>query len=279
MVSTFSRYSSTSILNCLFLWVLLILVIPNVCPFISAQFCRTSSIKQTERQLEEIKIHSIKVAGEHIKESAKKLRNQYGTLFSEFESMKFGGIGSFYIFGRDIDPKYQKAAQQRANADPEFKAMMNAFQEEHKKARNESFRTQNESGDKVRGDLATKAAAQTRFAKNLACISPFANFVYVARDLTGTGLRSLDYYEQTKYKFERQLRSYASKKIDDAKKKDPALENESFLDVSDRPLFVFKEEALKDKLSEVLPYWGILVLFNVVFFVSAFAGFMRYDVR
>ena len=32
MVSTFSRYSSTSILNCLFLWVLLILLIPNVCP-------------------------------------------------------------------------------------------------------------------------------------------------------------------------------------------------------------------------------------------------------
>jgi len=42
---------------------------------------------------------------------------------------------------------------------------------------------------------------------------------------------------------------------------------------------VFKEEPLKDKLDAVLPYWGILVLFNVVFFVAAFAGFMRYDVR
>jgi len=254
-------------------------VIPNICPYISAQFCRISSIKQTERQLEEIKIHSIKVAGEHIKESAKKLRSQYGTLFSEFESMKFGGIGSFYIFGRDIDPKYQKAAQQRANADPEFKAMMNAFQEEHKKARNESFRTQNESGDKVRGDLATKAAAQTKLAKNLACISPFANFVYVARDLTGTGLRSLEYLEQTKDEYERQVGSYADEKINDARKKDPALEKESFLDVSDRPRFVFKEESLRGKLNAVLPYCGILVLFNVVFFVAAFAGFMRYDVR
>ncbi|MFB0554467.1 MAG: ABC transporter permease subunit [Phycisphaerae bacterium] len=279
MISTFSKYSAISILNCLFLWVLLILVIPNVCPYISAQLCRISSIKQTERQLEEIKINSIKAAGERIKESAKKLRSQYGTLFSEFESMKFGGIGSFYIFGRDLDPKYQKAAQQRANADPEFKAMMDAFHEEHKKARDESFRIQNELGDKVRGDLATKAALQTKLAKNLACISPFANFVYVARDLTGTGLRSLDYYEQTKDEYERQLRSYAEEKIDDARKKDPALEDESLLDVSDRPRFVFKEEVLKDKLNEILPYWGILVLFNVVFFVAAFAGFVRYDVR
>ncbi|MBW7991025.1 MAG: ABC transporter permease subunit [Planctomycetes bacterium] len=279
MVSTFSRYSATSILNCLFLWILLILVIPNVCPYISTQLYSIPSIKQTERRQEEIKIHSIKVAGEHIKESAKKLRDNYGKLFSEFESMKFGGIGSFYIFGRDIDPKYQKAAQQRAEANPEFKAMMNAFREEANKARDESFRIQNESGDKLREDLGTKAALQTKLAKNLACISPFANFVYVARDLTGTGLRSLDYCEQTKYKFERQLRSYASKKIEDAREKNPALEEESLLDVSDRPRFVFKEEALKDKLNEILPYWGILVLFNVVFFAAAFAGFMRYDVR
>jgi hypothetical protein len=120
---------------------------------------------------------------------------------------------------------------------------------------------------------------QTKLAKNLACISPFANFVYVARDLTGTGLRSLEYFKQTKDEYGRQLRSYVDKKIDDAREKDPEFEEDSFIDVSDRPRFVFKEEALKGKLGEVLPYWGILVLFNVVFFVAAFAGFMRYDVR
>jgi len=120
---------------------------------------------------------------------------------------------------------------------------------------------------------------QTKLAKNLACISPFANFVYVARDLTGTGLRSLEYFEQTKDEYDGQLHPYLDKKINDAREKDPAFEEESLLDVSDRPRFVFKGEALKDKLNEVLPYWGILVLFNVVFFVAAFAGFMRYDVR
>jgi hypothetical protein len=97
--------------------------------------------------------------------------------------------------------------------------------------------------------------------------------------LTGTGLRSLKYFEQTKDEYDEQFRSYAEEKISDAKKKNPALDEEYYLDVSDRPRFVFKEEALKGKLGEVLPYWGILVLFNVVFFVAAFAGFMRYDVR
>jgi len=281
MVSTFSRYSTTSILNCLFLWILLILVIPNVCPYISAQLYRIPSAKETERRERENNAHGQEVAREHMNESVKIFKLKYGKLFSEFESMEYGGIWAFGL-GSD-DPKHRKAARQRAAADPEFKVMMDAFREEYKKATEELSRIRGES-DMLWDNLKTKAAAQTKFAKNLACISPFANFVYVARDLTGTGLRSLDYFEQTKDEYKEQFGSYADKKIDDAREKNPAFEDdslleESLLDVSDRPRFAFEEETLKDKLGEVLPYWGILVLFNVVFFVAAFAGFMQYDVR
>jgi hypothetical protein len=192
--------------------------------------------------------------------------------------MEFGGIGVWFLFHKDVDPKYPTAAQQRAEVDPEFKAMMDAFAEEEEKARQEllSIREESKMLDK---DLDRKAAVQTKLAKNLACISPFANFVYVARDLTGTGLRSLEYFEQTQDEYEQQFGSYADRKIDDAREKNPSLDEESLLDVSDRPRFAFKEEALKDKVNEVLPYWGILVMFNVVFFAGAFAGFMIYDVR
>ena len=140
-------------------------------------------------------------------------------------------------------------------------------------------RQQKNESDKLWKDLETKAALQTKLAKNLACVSPFANFVYVARDLTGTGLRSLEYFEQVKDEYGNQIWPYVDKKVQDAQKNDPKFTWTSFLDLGDYPRFEFKEEALKDKLSEILPYWGILVLFNVVFFVSAFAGFMRYDVR
>jgi ABC-type transport system involved in multi-copper enzyme maturation permease subunit len=275
MVSTFSRYSAISILNCLFLWVLLILVIPNVCPYIAAQFRRIPSIGETNRIGREVEIHSIQAAREHMKEAVKKFRLKYGALFSEYESMGFGG-NEYWGLAHD-DDKLRKATQQRVEADPEFKAMVDAFREEDHKAHQELLRIRNASP--LEDDLHRKAASQTTLAKNLACISPFANFVYVARDLTGTGLRSLEYFEQTKYEYERQARSYVDKKIDDAREKNPALDEGSFLDVSDRSRFVFKEEGLKGKLSEVLPYWGILGLFNVVFFVAAFAGFMRYDVR
>ena len=124
-----------------------------------------------------------------------------------------------------------------------------------------------------------KAAVQTKLAKNLACISPFANLAYIARDLTGTGLRSLEYFAHTHGEYRSQFRKYAEKKMDDEREKNPAFSGKSFLDLSDRPRFVFKEEPLKGKLIEVLPYLGILILFNVVFFVAAFAAFMIYDVR
>jgi len=49
---------------------------------------------------------------------------------------------------------------------------------------------------KLKKDLYTKVTAQNKIAKNLTCISPYANFVYVATDLTGTGLRGLDHFER-----------------------------------------------------------------------------------
>ena len=259
MVSTFSRYSAISILNCLFLWVLLILVIPNVCPYISAQLRRVPSIRETQRQEEEFEHAFQNIYRQLEKEVIKKFAGDYGKLFSDFESMEFGGV-----LPGDVAVKHREAAQQRATADPEFKAMMDAFSEEMQRRHFEALDTLHEETDKLWGDLNTKAAAQTRLAKNLACISPLANFVYVARDLTGTGLRSLEYFDQAKVEYSGPHGPFwqlVFKKEMDAKKNDPTFrENSSFLDLGDYPRFEFKEEALKDKLNEVLPYWGILVL-------------------
>jgi ABC-type transport system involved in multi-copper enzyme maturation permease subunit len=275
MVSTFSRYSSTSILTCLFLWVLLILVIPNMCPFISAQLYRIPSVNKIERQAYYLtQVERDEFGRKFSREVIEQFRGQYVLLFSEFESLEFGGL-----WGR-CSPANREAVQERAAADPEFKAMINAFRDQIEQAWAEANRIQGEKAAELRKDLNIKAAAQSKFAKNIACLSPYANFVYLATDLTGTGLRSLDYFKQIASEYYYMFNSYLEKKGQQAVEKDPTFDRwESFLDISDRPRFVFKEEPLRDKLDAVLPYWGILVLFNVVFFAAAFAGFMRYDVR
>ena len=272
MVSTFSRYSAISILNCLFLWVLLILVIPNISPYISAQLYRIPSIRETQRQEEEIKEADSEVKRQRRKAGVSKFRSDYGELFSKLES-----LGSGRILNDEMGDK--EKVEELAAADPEFKVMLDAFRRELDRTWSEAEGARRNATDKLWGDLNTKAAAQTRLAKNLACISPFANFVYVARDLTGTGLRSLEYFGQVKAEYRKRFVRYARKKERQAEKNDPTYTRNSFLDYGDHPRFVFKEEALRGKLGEVLPYWGILVLFNVVFFVMAFVGFLRYDVR
>jgi hypothetical protein len=252
---------------------LLILVIPNLCPHISAQLYRIPSIKETERKGQEIERLSLRVYDEQMNESKKRLKSNYGKRWSEFESMEFGGL--LKDFGRDT---YGKAAQQRAATDPEFKAMMDAFREEVGKNRSKLMSIRRQE-DELWDDLRKKAAVQTKLAKNLACISPYANFIYISRDLTGTGLRSMEYFDQIKGRYRGQFWRYVEKKVQEARENDPMFTWESFLDLSERPRFVFREEALKDKLGKVLLYWGILISFNVVFFAAAFAGFMRYDVR
>jgi len=264
MVSTFSRYSSTSILNCLFLWVLLILVIPNMCPFVSAQLYRIPSVNKIQSQIYYLtQVERDDLGHQFSREVRKEFEDQYGNVFSEFYSISDN----------------REAVQQRASVDPEFKAMVKAYRKQNDQAWNKANQIQKVKADKLEKDLYRKVAIQNKIAKNLACISPFADFVYLATDLTGTGLRSLSHFERVAGEYESKFRSYFLKKAQDAREKDPTFNENSLLDVSGRPRFVFKEEPLKDKVNAILPYWGILFLFNIVFLWIAFIRFARYDVR
>jgi ABC-type transport system involved in multi-copper enzyme maturation permease subunit len=269
MVSTLSRYSAVSILNCLFLWVLLILVIPNLCPYVSAQVHRLPSIRETERREGEIRretLHLVRLCKEEVREE---FRGRHGRLFADWESMEFGS-------GEEA---HQEAFRQRMAADPEFKAMIDAFGQELKQAPAPIWRSGYAREDDIRDALVTKAHQQTKLAKTLTCISPLADFVYVARGLTGTGLRALEHFDRVDGKYRGRVWDYADEKLKEGRAEDPTFSRDSFIDLSNRPRFAFKEEALRDKLGKVLPCWGILVAFNVLFFVAAFAGFIRYDVR
>ena len=271
MVSTWSRYSAVSMLNCLFLWVLLILVIPNVCPYISAQLRRVPSIRELERREEEVKRACFEARQHRREESLKQFRTEYGRLFAQFEALGFGD---------QVDNR--KKVRELADADPQFKAMVDAFRSERARLGQEFRTAQNNAFRELWADLNAKAAAQTRLAKNLAGISPLADFVYVARDLTGTGLRSMKYFGESMHEYMFRFGEYVSgveAAVVAAHENEPTPEGGWPLDIRDHPRFVFQEESLKGKLKVVTPYWGVLVAYNIVFFAAAFAGFVRYDVR
>ncbi len=262
LVSSFSKYASTSILTSLFLWVLFILIIPNLSPYIAAQLYRIPSVNKIERELNRIQgIERDELGRKFSQEVSEKFEKQFGQMFTDLQSMD------------------RNAIRQLTETDPEFKAMYEAYTNEVNSAWQEANRIQREKADKIWRELDNKSGIQTFIAKHIACLSPYANYVYLATDLTGTGLRSLHYLSQVASEYYATMRPYLQTKEEEARKKDPTFGNNSFLDVSDRPRFVYKEEPLKNRFGIGLPYWGFLLFFNVLFFVVAFVRFLRYDVR
>ena len=262
LVSAFTRFSSVSILSSLFLWVVLILVLPNLSPYVAAQLYRVPSVSKIEKEVFHLtQVERDEVGRRLSAEVTRKYEQQYGQAFTEYRALS------------------QDEVRQRVAADPQFKALHEAYRKEYNQAWGEANRIQGEKADKLRKDLNLKAEKQSGLAKNLACFSPYANFVYVATDLSGTGLRSLDYFGQVREEYDNIFRPYLDRKVEEATQKDPTFSSNSFIDLSDRPRFSYQEEPLKDRLAGVLSYWGILLLFNVLFFAGAFVGFIRYDVR
>jgi len=194
-------------------------------------------------------------------EVTERFESAYGSLFSEVKKLN------------------QTAIQSRIRSDTRFRDIYNSYREQVGQAWREANRIQGEKAQRIRSELDARAATQTWLAKHFACLSPFADFIYLATDITGTGLRAQSHFSRIVGEYLRINQGYLQRKVQEARERDPTFYSDSFLDISDRPRFRFGEEPLKDRLIAILPYWGILLFFNVLFFLIAFVGFLKYDVR
>jgi ABC-type transport system involved in multi-copper enzyme maturation permease subunit len=261
-ISSVARYASVSILASLSVWVLFILVIPNLSPYLAAQFYRIPSVTRVEREVERLtSIERDNLGRELSGKVNRDFESRYGQTFRELLAMNSNEIVNKLV------------------SRPELAPMYSSYREQINKAWDEANRIQGEKAEKISNNLSVRAKIQTGIAKNIACISPYADYLYIATDLTGTGLRSLEYFSRVADQYRSQYYRYQERKVQEATRKDPTFDSNSFLDIRDRPRFTFVEEPLKERLDGVLPFWGVLLFFNVVFFAGAFVSFLRYDVR
>jgi ABC-type transport system involved in multi-copper enzyme maturation permease subunit len=117
----------------------------------------------------------------------------------------------------------------------------------------------NSENDKLIADYRNRFDRLVSVSQNITRISPAAAFTYLSTDLMGTGISE-----------ERRLKKAVLlyKDLVWNKRQD------------DLPAFAFHRSSIK----EVLAFAGlanlmILILFNMLFFVSAYVAFLRYDVR
>ena len=262
LVSSLFRHSSASILCSLFIWVLLTLILPNLSPYVAAQVYRVPSVTRVEKEVFRlIQTERDELAARMQKDIREKFARSYGQMFEQFLQMPEEGIRS------------------RVAADDAFKQMYESFRNENDEAVEEANRTQKEKADRLEKDLQIRTERQVKAARLIAGISPFAQYLFIATDLTGTGLRSLDHFSSISGEYEGALWGYVDKIAKEARLKDPTYDVNSFLDLHDRPRFNYTEELLRDKLNAVLPWWAALAAFSLFLFAGAFVAFLRYDVR
>jgi ABC-type transport system involved in multi-copper enzyme maturation permease subunit len=259
-ISARHHSSSASIMTSLFVWVLFILIIPNLSPYLASLISPAPSRIKTERErarLVDVERDDLgrKLMAERLGELVKK----YPVLAERFSEAE---------------------AKARVEKDPVFREAYQARTREVEAAWNEANRIQNAKSEILWKELDRKEKAQTKLAGDLSMISPLADFTYLATDLTSTGMMNLRHFDQIKGGWEHTYWDYVQGRIAALQKQNPTADAwNSPVDVSDMPRFQYKEEALAARVKGTLWPFAIMMMMNLVVFVAAYISFVKYDVR
>lgn len=260
LISASHHSSSASIMTSLFVWVLLILVIPNLSPYLASLISPAPSQIKMNREISRLTDVERDQLGWKIQtERLAELVKKYPVLAERFSEAE---------------------AKERVEKDPAFREAYQARTKEVDAAWREANRIQIKKRDDLQQEFDRKVGAQTRLARGLSMISPLADFTYLATDLTSTGTMNLFHFGRLREIWDQAFEAYEQSKIATLRKKNPAVDWwNTPVDVSDMPRFQYKEEALAARVKGTLWPFAIMMMMTLVVFVSAYISFVRYDVR
>lgn len=273
MVSAFSRSSSVSILKAILLWIIIVLVVPNLGPYISTELYPIPSLVRLNKEYEQIMEDSRNQAG-FVKKMMelrtalnRKYEEQYGDLFHEYKAIPREEL---------LDRTGMEAP------DSDLKAMGLAYRREWRDISRQVYEPIMEALRKTEDQIRLEQERQTEMAQNIAAISPYADYLYLASNLAGTGMASRENVKRAIEEFDEIKNKYSEEKMAEKDRKRISawknMVNDPF-DISDRPRFSYQEEPVTARIAVSLPYLGVILLYGVLFFAIAFVGFIRYDVR
>ena len=259
-ISARHHASSASIMTSLLVWVLLVLVVPSLSPYIAFFLSPTPSRIQVEREAGRLGDTERDALGRKLEEE--RMREL---------------VTKYPVLSERLSEADKKRLTER---DPAAREAFEAATKTKQSAWDEANRVQGDKIDAVRRAAAQKEEVQTALARTISMVSPLAVFTYLATDLSSTGLRNEAYFGRLSGVWDRAFWDYARKKIADLQAKDPTADWwNTAVDMSDRPRFEYREEALGGRVQAALPGFLLLLGYGLVFFVLAYVSFLKYDVR
>lgn len=261
LVSAVHHSSASSIMTSLFVWTLLVLVVPNLSPYVASFLSPAPS--------------RIKVARETARLTDTDRDDLGRKLMAEYRAEVFK---EYPVLGERLT---EAEVKRRVAEDPLYRTAYEADRAAVERAWAEANRIQGAKAEELRQDLRKKEEAQTGLARALSMVSPLADFSYLATDLSSTGTRNLAHFGRLAGLWSRSFYGeYRAKKVAELRAKDPTADAwNTAIDMSDAPRFRYVEEGLAGRVRAALPPFGVLAGYAVVLFAAAYVAFIRYDVR
>lgn len=259
-ISARHHSSSASIMTSLLVWVLLVLVIPSLSPYIASFLSPTPSRIQVDREVGRIGDTERDDLGQKLQ--AERMREL---------------IAKYPILAERLSEADKKRTLER---DPAAREAFEAARKATQGAWDEANRIQGGKIEDIRKAARLKEQAQTELARIISMASPLSVFTYLATDLSSTGLRNEEHFDRISRVWDQAFGDYTRRKIADLQVKDPATDWwNTPVDMSDRPRFVYSEEDLGSRVQAALPGFLLLLGYGLVFFALAYVSFLKYDVR
>lgn len=247
-VSCRTETASTSITVLLLVWVLFILTVPNMAPYLTGQLLPVPSRESVDRE-------------------------------------KSG-----------IQQEGWRRMEQMRREEQERTGEANPWNNEEFRAKVEEFRKElDEKVQKIEDSYMARMQAQTHWAEIVARLSPLTSLNLAAFDLAAAGIEqerrfveALKNYSKTWDEYSSQKREALDRYMEEKRRQSSdgsisfnSAEMEQFNnpDLTDYPRFKFAYMAFRERLGQVYVDVLLLLLWNIVFFMSAYLSFLRYDIR
>lgn len=262
LISARHASSASSILTCLFVWVLVVLVVPNLSPYVASLIKPSPSIVAVDRTIARIS------------------DTERDDLGRQLSRERTDAIIKAHPILQNVRRMNETEIKAEIARNEEFAGAYELYRRAGSGAWDEANRIQTAKAKVLQDDLEVKEKAQTRLSVRLSMISPLASFTYYGADLAHGGARNLEHFQTLAAAFGDAFRAYQSRKIEEMRRADPTVNTyDSIVDVRDMPRFVFREERLGARFRAAAGPLVLLIVMAAAAFLAAVLSFNRYDAR
>jgi ABC-type transport system involved in multi-copper enzyme maturation permease subunit len=249
-VSSLTSRSSSSFFTLLFIWIVLVLIVPKVSAAAAGWIRPAPFAHETLSQKTRV---APQVMQEIDTDSLRKLWSTRPDRPTTIEGMR--------------DPAYIAASQK---FEEDVSSLTRELGLKYDTLLTDAYK-------KIDSDHRIRQEAQRRLAKNLARVSPASGLTFGGMVLTRTGM---DEYNRFLSATRDYRAIYSDWLVRNGMRNEVGTDyRRTPLSIADMPQFEFEPESLGESLTRTLPDFALMAAMTIIFLTGAFFAFQRYDVR